>query len=351
MSRLHEIELEHFRCHSALRLADVETDWVVLGGDNGSGKSSLLEAIYIATRGRSFRTNTHSEVIEHQKIQAHVLIRATGARPHVLGTVIGNRGRDVHLDGGATDLTAIAEAIPVEYLGGDSVQLASASPGEHRRFMDWALFHVEPRFLSSWRNWYRAHRQRNALLKRNASERALAPWTEAVALHGRDVTAYRQQFINRLQDILEKTRCGRIGGGRIEFRPGWRGEDLREALRDSAPRETQQGRAVVGPQQDDWTLEIAGQPARELSRGQVKLASALLYRCQAAVMQSVGRNPIYLMDDLAADLDPQALAAVIELWSDAGLQIWVTMLSDALGLALPGTAARFHVEHGRARRL
>ena len=126
---------------------------------------------------------------------------------------------------------------------------------------------------------------------------------------------------------------------------------MREALLESVSRETLQGRAVVGPQQDDWTLGVAGQPARELSRGQVKLASLLLYRCQATLMQSAGRNPIYLMDDLAADLDSRALEAVIDLWSDAGLQIWVTMLDDALGLALPGTVARFHVEHGQVRRL
>lgn len=348
MTRLTEIRLEEFRCHERMRLHVPEADWVVLAGANGSGKTSILEAIYIAGRGRSFRSSSLADTIRHGHSRALALLKASNARNHVLGIEIQNRRRLSRLDGAAADLTAIAQAIPVEYLGGDTVRLLQASPADRRRFMDWTLFHVEPGFLPIWRQWYRAHRQRNALLKMGASAKALGPWTEAAAEYGEQVSRFRAQLVSALEAVFASIGCVRVKNPKLTFRQGWRGASLREALLESGNRENQQGRAVVGPQHDDWTLDVHDGIGAELSRGQAKLASLYLYRCQASLMLKAQRRPVYLMDDLAADLDGAALSAALELWKGAGTQIWTTMLLEGLHQPLPGEVVRFHVEHSKA---
>jgi len=350
VTRLTDINLENFRCHKHLRLQVPGADWVVLAGGNGSGKTSILEALYIAARGRSFRSSSLADVIRHGNSSALALLKASDTRNHILGVEIQNRRRQSRLNGSTTDLTAIAQAIPVEYLGGDSVGLLQASPADRRRFMDWTLFHVEPGFLPVWRQWYRAHRQRNTLLKMGATAKALEPWTEAAAGYGDQVSRFRAQLITSLQTVFASVKCSLVTNPKLDFRQGWRGTNLREAYMESSNREIQQGRAVVGPQHDDWVLEVGGRTGSELSRGQAKLASLFLYRCQAELMMNAERRPIYLMDDLAADLDRSALSAALGLWRDTAVQIWVTMLAEDASQALPGEVARFHVEHNEVSR-
>jgi DNA replication and repair protein RecF len=347
MTHLIELHLENVRCHPMLAMALDNSDWVVLAGANGSGKTSVLEGIYYAARGRSFRSTSSAEAIRIGTSKARVLLRTRNENNHVLGMELRTRQRTVHLDGVVADQVAIARAVPVEYLGGDTIQLVQGPPAGRRRFMDWALFHVEPRFLTVWRFWYRAHRQRNALLKAHAPSAELVPWTEAVIVHGEMVSRLRAHFIERLDSRLSTIeRPSILRGIHLQFCRGWREATLREALQQSKGREAQTGRAVVGPQQDDWILVGDVGAVSGLSRGQAKLASLILYRCQAGLMQAAERHPVLLMDDIAADLDPVALRAALDLWVGAGLQIWLSVLEENIGLDLPGKTARFHVKQG-----
>lgn len=351
MTHLTEVHLENIRCHAEVDVVPEESEWVVLAGGNGSGKTSIMEGIYCAARGRSFRSPSVGEVIRGGQDSARILIRARDGTAHVLGMELQTRQRRVHLDGAAADLTAIAEAVPVEYLGGETTRLVQGTPATRRRFMDWALFHVEPQFLPAWRDWYRAHRQRNALLKAQADRAELAPWTEAVIRYGEVVSALRGDLVRKLRqgfEHMDKPRA--LVGLQPAFRRGWRGTSLRAALEASAGREMHAGRAVAGPQLDDWVLEGDLSGTTSLSRGQAKLASLMLFRCQADIMRGKSRRPVLLIDDVAADLDPAALRSVIGLWAGLGLQVWLSVLADDIGLELPGRAARFHVEHGKLER-
>lgn len=350
MTRLTEVNLENIRCHPTLVVAPGDSDWVILAGANGSGKTSVLEGIYCATRGRSFRSTSLAETIRTGANKARILLRTRNESNHVLGMELQARQRVVHLDGVAADQPAIAKAVPVEYLGGDTIQLVQGPPAARRRFMDWALFHVKPRFLMVWRFWYRAHRQRNALLKAHASSTALAPWTEAVISYGEELSRLREHLIEQLNlQLITIERSFPLHGIRLQFRRGWREATLREALQQNRGREAQAGRAVVGPQHDDWILERDAKLVSGLSRGQAKLVSLILYRCRAGLMQAVARHPVLLMDDIVADLDPKALRVALGLWRSAGLQIWLAVLEENIGLDLPGKIVRFHVEQGSLR--
>lgn len=276
-----------------------------------------------------------------------------GADQQRVSAVFRHDGKDLRLDGlNAPNLAEVAAALPVEYISGEAQLLVLGAPRDRRRFLDWALFHVEPCFLNVWRCWHRAHRQRNALL-RNASFGEMEFWTAAVAEWGEALTQLRSDFVKKIDDLLRENSWifHHTKDITIQFRQGWGDGKLHESLWRSADRERQAKRAIVGPQYDDWEVKVAGQPARLLSRGQVKLAVFFLMRVRAESMRQAGRPPILLVDDFTADLDAQGVETAIRLLGGLGAQVWLSVLEEDKKSPLPRDADRFHVEPGVLRHL
>lgn len=345
MIRIQRIGLKDFRCHSELSLTPMGSAWVVLEGANGAGKTSILEAIFAAARGRSFRTRVVGDLIRTGADAAVVTVEARNGAGHRLGVAFGRQAREVRLDGRADATVAdVATSIPVDYLGGEAYQLLGGPPSARRRFVDWGLFHVEPDFLGVWQAWRRAHRQRNEALRRGGL--GLEAWTDLVAESGERLSRLRATYLGRLAELLADGPTEGGGGPwvAIDFRPGWRDGTLREALARSAERERRAGRAVVGPQYDDWILTLRDRAPGQLSRGQMKLASLWLVRAQAEAMARAGRNPILLVDDLLADLDHAAARRAIVALQGGAAQVWLSVLPEDRDIELPGDGTRFHVE-------
>lgn len=350
MSGLKALRVENWRCHPALEMAPDEAEWVVLAGDNGAGKTSLMEAVFAAARGRSFRTAALADVISAGETVSRSIVRTGGALAHLLGLEVRQGGYEAHLDRErAAGLAAIARAVPVEYISGDAQDLISGAPSGRRRFLDWALFHVEPSFPHAWRGWSRAHRQRNSLLRRGASAATLAPWTAAVVKHGERLSALREKAVEGVNAVLAGLDVpGRLGAPTLLFKRGWKEERLDLALARVARREMASGRAVVGPQQDDWAVRVGPLDSRQLSRGQAKLTSLVLHRAQNALLAAADRRAVLLVDDLAADLDREAVSVALQVLAGAGAQTWICVLGEDSVLEVPGEAKRFHVKPGRA---
>ncbi|MDN5864455.1 MAG: DNA replication and repair protein RecF [Gammaproteobacteria bacterium] len=347
-----QLHLEDFRCHEALHLRLEHSPWVVLAGRNGTGKTSLLEAIYTTTRGHSFRRATIAEIIRAGRDQATVVLDSVGDRAHRLGARYGRNDRIFHLDGArARGLAEINAAIPVDYMGAQAHRLVDGSPGARRRYLDWCLFHVEPRFLDLWRNWHHAHRQRNAWL-RQGDYPASTGWSEEVVKYGEKVSEMRAALVCNLDARLQEMDWAAIGNDRptLKFRQGWQEGGLREALRATADRERRAGRAVAGPHQDDWTLSCGGMQAGQLSRGQTKLASFYLWNARAQIMRKAGRSAILLADDFLADLDEEASRLALRALRGNAGQVWLAVREESARMVLPGEAVRFHVEPGQVVR-
>lgn len=355
MPGLERLELTDFRCHPEIHLNVSGTPWVMIRGRNGAGKTSLLEAIYAAARGRSFRTRALPPLIRAGTDEARVLIITAGAQVHRLGVAFHRTAREVHLDDKSMpSLTRVASEIPVEYLGGELYRLIEGTPGTRRRFLDWGLFHVEPRFLSTWRGWFKAHQHRNNLLRHGRGKPLdLAPWTEIVAQYGEMLSAFRASLIEQLDDSLRSFSQVARGAPDIglSFRRGWRGGSLTEALRASARPELQAGRAIVGPQCDDWQITLAGREGESLSRGQAKLACILLIRARASLMEQAGRTALLLVDDLMADFDAPTARLALGLLDQGHSQIWLSVLEGEAKIPLDGKVQGFHVEPGLIRPL
>lgn len=350
MASLNYLKINDFRCHTELDLRVGEADWVVLAGGNGAGKTSILEAIYAIGRGGSFRARAMSELIRLAAAEARVLADVEGECGHRLGAAFGKQSRELHLDGSLVQsLVDLSSAIPVEYLDGTTHHLVNSTPSRRRRFVDWGLFHVEPHFLSVWRAWHKAHRQRNELL-RQGDYAAAEAWIPTVADYGEQLSRMRGGLVERIAAFLRTAPGTGLREGRLEilFTPGWREGTLADALRDSARRERRMGRAVIGPQYDDWVLCCGGLRAGQLSRGQAKLAGFFLLRALVEIMQEAGRTAVLLVDDFLADFDQESSGRAVAALGAVGGQKWIAVREEAYSIKLPGSVRRFHVEPGRA---
>jgi len=170
--------------------------------------------------------------------------------------------------------------------------------------------------------------------------------------YGEQLSGLRERLVGQMNAALQAVAVdGPLGVPVLGFRRGWRNGELSDALARSASREIAAGRAVVGPQLDDWVLEVGGLGTRQLSRGQAKLTSLVVYRAQSVLLEAAGRKGVLLVDDLAADLDDNALRAALGVLDGAGQQVWICMLGGEARIPLPGTASRFHVEPNRVEPL
>jgi DNA replication and repair protein RecF len=216
------------------------------------------------------------------------------------------------------------------------------------------LFHVEQDFLSLWRRYSRALKQRNALLKGRAGHSQLDTWDHERASAGEPLGQHRQAYLDALQpgfQALAADMAPALGETRLDYQPGWRRDEwsLLDALLLARDRDLQSGFTSVGPHRADWRIHFGGVPGREaLSRGQAKLtALAALFAQAGHYARARGEWPVIALDDLASELDRNHQQRVIQRLLDSGAQVFITGTESPPALADMAVGfTRFHVEHG-----
>lgn len=331
----------------------------LLVGDNGAGKTSLLEAVHLLSYGRSFRGRVRDGLIQIGQMDLEVFAEWQDTVP---GAELPRR-RKAGLRHAGQQWTARLDGEDVAQLGQLCAALAVVTfePGSHalisgageirRRYLDWGLFHAEPAFMTYWRRYSRALKQRNALLKQGASRSALEVWDHELAVAGEPLTAARLRYLDRLQDQVI-----RIAGGiapslhivGMEFQAGWRRHEmpLADALLLAHERDRHQGFTSVGPHRADWTIRHAHLPGREtLSRGQAKLTALCALLAQAAdLAEECGQWPVLCLDDPGSELDQAHQGRILDWLLERPVQVLATAteVPPAFAARLPTV---FHVEH------
>jgi DNA replication and repair protein RecF len=346
------LRIAHVRCIEAAGL-ELNPHRNFVFGPNGAGKTSLLEAVHVLGRGRSFRIRTNAGLIERgaEEFQVRGRLGSEGRAERRLAVRFGRAdGLDVAIDGVHGRRTSeLAALLPVHVLEPGMHSLIGEGPSQRRRFLDWGVFHVEPAYLDAWRDYRRALGQRNAALKAGGRGQGLAAWNAQLLATGRRVDAARARYVARWQPQAAAV-ARRLAGLEvtIEFdRGGYSGEGFGEALAASEARDRRIGVTHVGPHRADLRLKIGGGQVRDAaSRGQQKLIAAALILAQVA--EHVALRPdsgVLLVDDPAAELDAGALARlVVEL---ERLQTQMLVTGIARGALEPlGDANVFHVEQG-----
>ena len=357
--KLVELRLENWRNISASRLAAAPRI-NLLEGPNGAGKTSVLEAIYLLSHARSFRTQRGELLVRQGASQAVVYAQIEGRNGTVhLGMMQADGRWSARVDGqGVPTMAAAIEHCAVVCFEPGSHALIAGPSDERRRFLDWGVFHVEPGFSAVSRRFRRALKQRNALLRRDATSLELSAWDEELALAALALHAARMRYFERLTPVLIgrlRSLIPDLGDPAIQYAQGWSSErPLAAALAESHGLDRQRGHTTRGPHRADWKLSFELAPRREqLSRGQEKLCAIACMLAQAELFNADHKEwPIVILDDLPSELDLAHQRVVVEALTTKAAQVFLTSTEvprSLLDAAVPFQS--FHVEQGRVAAL
>lgn len=324
-------------------------------GANASGKSALLEAIFLLGRARSFRSASIRPVIHFS--HDHLLVTAqtafpSGAHQH-LGIRLENKSCEIRINQHTMpNKSSLVYALPLQLIYPKSYELLDGGPQERREFIDWGVFHHDSAFLPAWRNYKKALAQRNALLK-NRQPEYLQVWNQELSDYGTIVTNCRRRYLEAFAPIFRD-----IAGHMLDLpaiamslSPGWDStESLLEALAGDTEKDLRYGFTQSGPHRADLLLTLDRLPARDIvSRGQLKLLVISLKLAQIQLLNLNEENTACLLfDDFAAELDAANRAKVLRYLDGMQSQVFITATSpiDFGDLSNIRHYKMFHVEHG-----
>ncbi len=345
------IDIEHFRC---IRSAHLELDSQATGivGENGSGKTSLLEAICFLAHGRSFRANQREKLLPPGADYLRVVGRVQTSRGElVAGIEYSKQGMRANLAGqGVSGIAEIAEILPVQVIDPGVHRLIEEGSARRRRLLDWGVFHVKHDFLGAWRRYHRALQQRNAVLRSGGDEHLLAAWEPELSAAGSRVDTLRGEYAAELLPYFVDVADRLLGtqGARFTYRRGWAADhDLAAQLGESRPRDQRLRTTTVGAHRADVAFSFEGAPARDrVSRGQQKLLAAAFILGQLAYQSAQGAPPACLMlDDPAAELDVDNLGKLLAVVTRIPAQLVITSVHPS-GLEGVKIGRKFHVKQG-----
>lgn len=350
---LAELRIQNLRCIESASL-EFSPDLNLIAGENGAGKTSVLEAIFLLGRGRSFRTRSTERLIRHHQPKLTVFGRTDDSPPKRAGVEVAtDGGTRARIDGADTiSLLELTGVLPVQAIDPEIHKLVDQGPERRRRWLDWLVFHVEPTFGMHWARYNRALKQRNAALRSGVTE--VAAWDGELIANGVAITDARRRALERLIPSLSST-FERFGGldVHVGFTTGWlAGTSFEEALQSHADRDRARGTTTAGPHRADVTLRRHQRVAREtLSRGQQKLTAVAMIVSQLRLLQDeLKLHAVLLLDDPAAELDGKNLQRLFDELSSLRCQMVATSLTQETAL-FQAPKATFHVEHGSVKQV
>ena len=373
------LALTDFRSYASA-LIEPGMGFVLLYGENGAGKTNLLEAVSLLSPGRGLRGAALSEMARRGSSGGFAVAATLLPLPHAGGDRRGGMSRDttsppptpsreregaiqigtgtaasaperrqVRINAAPASANSLGEWLSVLWLTPAMDRLFSGPAGDRRRFLDRLVLAVEPGHAHHAARYEAAMRSRNKLLAE--PDRADPAWLDALeaqmAEHGAALAEARARTVSALDARTADSPDDAFASAAIALE-GWSSGDLAAELRNSRGRDTAAGRTLVGPHRQDLlvTHRAKAMPAAQSSTGEQKaLLLGLVLAHAEMVADKRGAPPILLLDEVAAHLDPKRRAALFARLEGRG-QVWMTATEAALFDGI-GTASRFHVEPGR----
>jgi len=335
--------------------AERDVNWIT--GLNGAGKTSILEAIFLLARGRSFRGKRHGQLIGrgHQYFEIGADIAPDDEQLPQSSLKLVQSKRDFRFLENGRLLGSLGDSrnrLHVRVIADNAQHLLEGHPQIRRLFLDLNLFHVEhgyPQILSDFK---RALAQRNAWLRSGGHGPPV--WDEPYCHLASQINRARITLIKHLQQSLQSTASSHgilLPMYQLKYSSGWPpSKSLAQLLRDNRDADVARGYSFYGPARADFSVHDDNIDALP-SRGQTKLL--VFYLQLGAQIFSDSRvrvKPVWLLDDLSAELDSTAVNMIIDSISNLGCQIFVTAIGDRFQVPHINASTRsmlFHVEHGR----
>jgi DNA replication and repair protein RecF len=355
MAKLKRLEISHLRNLDQVQLSP-SPQINIFFGNNGSGKTSLLEGIHLLGLGRSFRSSKTESVIQDSSQRCTIFAEL---RDGISVGLIKERRQSqiLKLQGDRQrNWIEAARHLPLQLINAESFSLLEGGPKTRRRFLDWGVFHVEHSFIGNWRNASKCLAHRNLLIKQQRLDKLqLAAWDAEFSEAADQIDASRHRYFEFFRPLALETikELITIDGLNLHYWRGWEESiSLADALKLSLEKDLRYGATQLGPHRADMFVRIGKKAAAEvLSRGQQKLLVSALKIAQGRLLAShSGVQGIYLVDDLPAELDKHNRIRVCELLVNLGSQVFMTSVDSSdlenswVSTSLP---RKFHVEHGK----
>lgn len=302
---LSDLKIHHLRTVSSAHL-QLNPRFNFIIGPNGSGKTSILEALYLLSCGRSFRSREIAPIISFDQERLTVFAQSTNDSTISIQKAK-NAPTQIKLNNQFCFATSeLAYTLPCQVVYADIFQIIDASSSIRRSLLDWGLFHVKPQYLVLWKEYKRVLKQRNALLKLASNYDQFLPWDNQLALLAEQLDSMRQDYFKlwhkeflEVIALLTSTPC------KLTYYKGWdrkqTGKPLQELLFEHFSSDKQRQYTQYGAHHADLVLDSYDLKAKQiLSRGQQKIILIALKLAQGRLIK---QDCLYLFDDLPAELD------------------------------------------------
>jgi DNA replication and repair protein RecF len=324
-------------------------------GANASGKSALIEAIYLLGRAKSFRSASIKSVInfDHEQLVVSAQVSQSYGLKNYLGIQLDGKNVEIRINQQSSKKKSdLAYALPIQLIHPKSYELLDTGPHLRREFLDWGIFHNDEKFLTIWRRFKKALIQRNALLRTKQLSQ-ISVWDNELVYYGTIINTYRCQYLENFSPVFTEIVSHFFSMDELELRPisGWdNNREFLQVLLDELDKDLRYGFTHSGPHRGDFQLLIKQRLAKDfVSRGQLKLLVMCLKLAQVQLFLKQTHNFVcILFDDFAAELDMINRVKVLRYLAELGCQVVITATdADHFGdLSFIDNYKMFHVEHG-----
>lgn len=325
-------------------------------GENGAGKTSVLEAVSLLSLGRSFVTSQVKSLIHHAGLDLTVFARVVqhGLEHRLALQLLRSGEKRLRVDGASVrGQASLSRVLPLLQMGPQLIDLVSGTPGDRRRWLDWGAFHVVGGTAESFSTLRRALLQRNTGLRSGTlSDEQLDAWDAVIDRLGHEIDQWRTRFVKDVEQVLGGvlSALGLVYQVELQYQRGWGDGRLVDCLKDSRARDLQLRQTRMGPHRADVQFRADGFLASEvLSRGQLKALHFGLMLAQLEAARAVGVSPVLSLDDPGAELDQGYQHRLWTALVESRCQVLVSGI-DLARVGLPteasGVTRVFHVKHG-----
>lgn len=329
------LALKNFRCYEHYQIeADPNLNLII--GSNASGKTSLLEALYVISHGKSFRTHRIEPLIHTGASYYQIVCHYDDAHnnPHVIGIRRNKQELIAKHDGKLIKTQAeLAQQIPTQIIDPNVASLITKGPSIRRSYLDFVLFHVKPQYWQVWKDFTKLIQQRNSALRKKVATKVLSSFDQGFIVQAERLSELRESvFNNDLKPILEKYIRYFLPtlNAELIYSKGWSTPSLQEALDKSKTRDQQYQNTHYGPHKADINIQQKKTPIiHQISSGQQKLFAIAMMLAQVDIInQKTKKGCMLLMDDIGSELDATNQSKVIEKAHATSAQLWLTSLTN-----------------------